>query len=85
MNALFLRTNYPLSELSPIPEDIGGRILGAQRLVADQVAANDQKAEITPGQISVLDFSMKVRQPFDQIKNSNFAALHAHSFTDKDA
>jgi hypothetical protein len=85
MNALFLRTNYPLSELGRIPEDIGGRILGTQRLVADQVAANDQKAEITPGHISVLDFSMKVRQTSDQIKNSDFAALHAHSFTDKDA
>jgi uncharacterized peroxidase-related enzyme len=53
-------------------------------LVADQVAVNYLKADITPRQKAMLDFAMKVCQHSDQIQDQDFAALHAHGFDDED-
>ena len=61
------------------------RIYEKKPLVADQVAVNYLKAEITPRQIAMLDFSIKVCQHSDKINGTDFSALHAHGFTDEDA
>lgn len=60
------------------------RIYEKKPLVADQVAINYRKAEISPRQRAMLDFAMKVCQHSDEIEESDFAALHAHGFNDED-
>ena len=60
------------------------RIHEKKPLVADQVAVNYLKADITPRQKAMLDFAMKVCQHSDQIQDQDFAALHAHGFDDED-
>jgi len=61
------------------------RIYEKKPLVADQVAINYRKAEITPRQKAMLDFAMKVCQHSDEINDADFAALHAQGFNDEDA
>jgi len=60
------------------------RIYEKKPLVADQVAVNYLKADITPRQKAMLDFAMKVCQHSDQIQDQDFAALHAYGFDDED-
>lgn len=52
--------------------------------MADQVAVNYRKADITPRQSAMLDFAMKVCLQSDQVAEPDFAALHAHGFNDED-
>jgi len=61
------------------------RIYEKKPLVADQVAVNHLKAEITPRQRAMLDFAMKVCLHSDEIADADFAALHAHGLDDEDA
>ena len=61
------------------------RIYEKKPLVADQVAINYLKAEISPRQKAMLDFAMKVCLHSDQINDADFAALHSHGFNDEDA
>jgi uncharacterized peroxidase-related enzyme len=58
------------------------RIYEKKPLVADQVAVNYRKADITPRQSAMLDFAMKVCLHSDQIADADFAALHAHGFNE---
>ncbi len=60
------------------------RIYEKKPLVADQVAVNYLKADITPRQKAMLDFAMKVCLHSDQIQDQDFSALHAHGFDDED-
>jgi uncharacterized peroxidase-related enzyme len=61
------------------------RIYEKKPLVADQVAVNYRKADITPRQRAMLDFAMKVCLHADEIDDSDFAALQPHGFDDEDA
>jgi len=61
------------------------RIYEKKPMVADQVAINYRKAEITPRQRAMLDFAMKVCLHSDEIHDADFEALHAHGFDDEDA
>lgn len=61
------------------------RIYEKKPLVADQVAVNHRKADITPRQRAMLDFAMKVCLESHRIEDADFEALHAHGFTDEDA
>ena len=61
------------------------RIYEKKPLVADQVAINYRKADISPRQRAMLDFAMKVCQHSNEIEEADFAALHAHGFNDEDA
>ena len=61
------------------------RIYEKKPLVADQVAVNYRKADITPRQRAMLDFAMKVCLASDEVGDDDFAALHAHGFNDEDA
>ena len=60
------------------------RIYEKKPLVADQVAVNYKKADITPRQRAMLDFAMKVCLHSDEIGEEDFAPLHAHGFSDED-
>jgi uncharacterized peroxidase-related enzyme len=60
------------------------RIYEKKPLVADQVAVNYRKADITPRQRAMLDFAMKVCLHSHEIGDADFAPLHAHGFSDED-
>ena len=61
------------------------RIYEKSPLLADQVAVNYRKAQITPRQTAMLDFAMKVCTDSGALVEADFAALRAHGFTDEDA
>ena len=61
------------------------RIYEKKPLVADQVAVNYRKADISPRQRAMLDFAMKICLHSDEIEDADFAALAAHGFDDEDA
>ena len=60
------------------------RIRAKNPLIADQIAANYRKADITPRQRAMLDFAMKVSQEAQLVSDADFAALSAHGFSDDD-
>ncbi|MBI5923045.1 MAG: peroxidase-related enzyme [Betaproteobacteria bacterium] len=60
------------------------RIRAKNPLVADQVAVNYRKADITPRQRAMLDFAMKVSQQSYAIGDDDYATLRAHGFSDED-
>ena len=61
------------------------RIYEKKPLVADQVAINWRKADITPRQRAMLAFAMKVCQRSHEIDDADFAALREHGFDEEDA
>ncbi len=61
------------------------RIYEKKPLVADQVAVNYRKADISPRQKAILDFAMKVCLRSHEIDDTDFAALQAHGLDDEDA
>jgi uncharacterized peroxidase-related enzyme len=60
------------------------RIRAKSPYVADQVAVNYRKAEITDRQKAMLDFAMKVALESEKVGDADFAALREHGFTDED-
>jgi len=60
------------------------RIYEKKPQLADQVAVNYRKADITPRQRAILDFAIKVCQRSHEIEDADFAALHAHGLDDED-
>ena len=61
------------------------RIYAKKPLLADQVAVNYRKADITPRQRAMLDFAMKVCENSAAVGPEDFDALKAHGFSDEDA
>ncbi|AOS78720.1 MULTISPECIES: peroxidase-related enzyme [Hydrogenophaga] len=60
------------------------RIYEKKPLVADQVAVNHRKADITPRQRAMLDFALKVCLRSNEVDDADMDALHAHGFDDED-
>ena len=60
------------------------RIYEKKPMVADEVAVNWRKADITPRQRAMLEFAMKVCQRSHEIDEADFPPLHAHGFSDED-
>jgi uncharacterized peroxidase-related enzyme len=60
------------------------RIRAKNPLVADQVAINYRKADITARQHAMLDFAMKVSQEAQLVSEADFAALSEHGFSQDD-
>jgi uncharacterized peroxidase-related enzyme len=60
------------------------RIYEKKPLVADQVATNYRKADISPRQRAMLDFAMKVCLHSHEIEDADFTPLHAYGFSDED-
>ena len=60
------------------------RIYEKKPLIADQVAVNYLKADITPRQKAMLDFAMKVCKNSHEINDDDFPPLHAQGFSDED-
>jgi uncharacterized peroxidase-related enzyme len=60
------------------------RVYEKKPLIADQVAVNHRKADITPRQRAMLDFALKVTQASHEVGDADFDALRAHGFGDED-
>ena len=58
------------------------RIRAKNALVADQVAVNYRKADITPRQKAMLDFAMKVALEAHALGDADYEALRGHGFSD---
>jgi uncharacterized peroxidase-related enzyme len=60
------------------------RVYEKKPLIADQLAVNYRKADITPRQRAMLGFAMKVCTDSAAVEEADFAALRAHGFDDED-
>ena len=60
------------------------RIRARNPLIADQVAINYRKADITPRERAMLDFAVKVANDSRAVDESDFTALREFGFSDDD-
>jgi uncharacterized peroxidase-related enzyme len=60
------------------------RIRAKDPLIADQVAINYRKADITPRQKAMLDFAMKVSARAYEVSDDDMETLKAHGFSEDD-
>jgi uncharacterized peroxidase-related enzyme len=60
------------------------RIRAKNPLIADQVAVNYRKADITPRQTAMIDFALKVSNDSRSIGDEDFEGLRGHDFSDED-
>src|SRR5438270_6105774 len=60
------------------------RIRAKNPMIADQIAVNYRKADITPRERAMLDFAMKVSADAQRICDDDFAALAPHGFSNDD-
>ncbi|MCX7202795.1 MAG: peroxidase-related enzyme [Burkholderiales bacterium] len=61
------------------------RIYEKNPLIADQLAVNWRKADLTPRQRAMIGFAMKVALESRAVEDHDFRELHAHGFDDEDA
>ena len=61
------------------------RIRAKDPLIADQVATNYRKADITERQKAMIDFAVKVSQRAQEVGEADLAALAAHGISEADA
>ena len=60
------------------------RVYEKKPLIADQIAVNPSKADITPRQRAMLAYAMKVCQASHTVDDGDFVTLRAHGFDDED-
>ena len=60
------------------------RIRAKNPLIADQVAVNYRKADITDRQKAMLDFAVRVSAEAQKVSESDFTMLKSHGFTEED-
>jgi len=60
------------------------RIYENEPLIADQIATNYKKADITPRQETMLGFAIMLCHHSDEVDEADFEALRAHGFSDED-
>jgi len=60
------------------------RVYEKKPLLADQLAVNHRKADISPRQKAMLDFALKVSRASHEIGEVDFALLRTHGFDDED-
>jgi len=60
------------------------RVYEKKPLIADQLAVNYRKADITPRQRAMLDFAFKITTASHLIDDNDHATLRAHGFGDDD-
>jgi uncharacterized peroxidase-related enzyme len=60
------------------------RVRARNPFIADQVAVNYRKADLTPRQRAMLEFALKVALRSAEVGEADLAALREHGFTDED-
>ncbi|MDO5628174.1 MAG: peroxidase-related enzyme [Mobilicoccus sp.] len=61
------------------------RVVKKDPLVADQIAVNHRKADLTPRERAILDFATTVNLRSHELSDADFEALHPHGLDDEDA
>ncbi len=61
------------------------RIRAKNPLIADQVAINYRRADLTARQVAMLDFALKVSRRAHEVGDADRDALREHGFTDEDS
>jgi len=60
------------------------RIREKNPLIADQLATNYRKSDISDRQLAMLDFAVKVSRQAQKVEQADFEILRQHGFTDED-
>jgi uncharacterized peroxidase-related enzyme len=60
------------------------RVYSKRPLLADQVAGNYLKADLSPRERAILDFAMKVATEADGVEEADFGPLNAHGLSNED-
>ncbi|CAN5150185.1 peroxidase-related enzyme [soil metagenome] len=60
------------------------RIRAKNPVIADQIAVNYRRADITPRQRAMLDFAMKVSREAEAVSERDLADVSGHGFSDDD-
>ncbi|HTP72977.1 MAG TPA: peroxidase-related enzyme [Burkholderiaceae bacterium] len=60
------------------------RVYEKKPLLADQIAVNPLKADLTPRQRAMLAFALKVTRASHEVGEADFEALRGHGFDDED-
>jgi uncharacterized peroxidase-related enzyme len=60
------------------------RIRAKNPVIADQIAVNYRKADVTPRQRAMLDFAMKVSAEAHTISEADFVEIAGHGFSEED-
>ena len=60
------------------------RVRAKNPLIADQVAINYLKADLSPRQRAMLDFAMQVALESAMVEDADFVELRGHGFSDED-
>ena len=60
------------------------RIRAKHPLLADQIAVNYLKADVTPRQRAILDFAVKVAERSHEVSEADFATLRGHGLGEDD-
>lgn len=60
------------------------RIRAKNPLIADQLATNYRKADITERQKVMLDYALKVSRHAEKVNEQDYTTLHQHGFDDDD-
>jgi len=60
------------------------RIRAKNPQIADQIAVNYRKADITPRQRAMLDFAMKVSRAAEEVSESDLTEIAGHGFSNDD-
>jgi uncharacterized peroxidase-related enzyme len=60
------------------------RVYEKKPLLADQIAVNPLKADISPRQRAMLAFAMKVCSASHSVEEADYATLHGHGLDDED-
>jgi uncharacterized peroxidase-related enzyme len=60
------------------------RIYAKNPQIADQVAIDHRKADITPRQKAMLDFALKLARTPEAVEDADYRALRGHGFGDED-
>jgi uncharacterized peroxidase-related enzyme len=61
------------------------RIYEKDPYIADQLATNHRRAELTPRRRAMLDFALKVALRSSEVDETDYARLRDHGFSDEDA
>jgi uncharacterized peroxidase-related enzyme len=60
------------------------RIRAKNPIIADQIATNYRKADITARQRAMLDFAMKVSRAAETVSEADFSEIAGHGFVEAD-
>jgi len=77
-------TSFTIQQIRRALPPLIGLLKGQFGMIADQVAVNYRKADITDRQKAMLDFAVRVSTEAYKVSEADFATLKSHGFTEDD-